>query len=266
MEETIVTTFPEKLCETLRLEVTPSVQSELERIKEKIDLFDTLNVGRFGAPEQKTQDIGHEHNEAVKSISGTITGLVSSLEKADPRMVLKRRKSGFMSRFTGGDAVQKVEYVKSTEGIDSQLSEVPSRIERLERIVRMLEDDHRSLLATQHQLKLHLVAGKWYLEENPEAGAEEPNSYGLGSPRDRFAKRLASLTALLTSNDATLHQLQLIRANSINMLDRLHEITSVLVPTWRSHRMGLYVNDQDYDAIQEAAEAHEALVESLRAV
>lgn len=258
--------FPNTLCQKLGLELTPDIEARIEKAKASIDLMDTLNVGRYGAPEHSKHDIGHEHNEAVNGISGAITSLVSSLEAADPQLALKRKKSGWFARFTGQDALRKVEYVRATEGIDQQLAEVPVRIERLEKIVRLLDEDYRALLETQRELKIHLVAGQWFLEENPDAGSESAHGYGLNAPRDRFNKRLQNLAALMTSNDATLHQIQLLQANSINMLDRLHEITTVLVPSWRAHRMGLYVNDQDYEAIREATKAHEALVKSLRAL
>jgi len=258
--------FPNTLCEKLGLERTPAVIERVEAIAASIDLMDTLNVGRYGAPRGSDYDIGHEHNAAVEGISSAIKSLVSSLESADPQLALKRKKRGFIALFTGQDAVQKVKYVQATEGIDHQLSEVPVRIERLEVIVRVLDDDYRALLDGQKELKAHLVAGQWFLEDNPDAGSEGSNAYGLSSPRDRFSKRLQNLAALLTSNDATLHQIQLLQANSINMIDRLHEITTVLVPSWRAHRMGLYVNDQDYASIREATQAHEALVDSLRAL
>lgn len=257
--------FPKKLCASLGLQVTPEVEAQIDEVKSRIDLFDVVNVGRFGAPEQSKHDLGHEHNEAVSGISSAITGLVGALDKADPRLALKRKKIGLIARFTGGDAVQKVEYVRSTESIDRQLAGVPERISRLERIVNILEEDYQALMSVQRELKVHLVAGKWFLKEHPDAGGGG-NDFGLGSPRERFSKRLDNLVALLTSNDSALHQIQLLRANSINMLDRLHEITTVLVPTWRSHRMSLYVNDQDYQAIREATRAHEALVESLKSV
>lgn len=255
--------FPKTLCQNLGLEITPEIEAEIHEAAASIDLTDTLRVGRYGAPEHSGKDIGHSHNEAVTSISQTITSLVSSLERADPQLALKRKKSGFFARFTGQDAVNKVQYVQATEDIDRQLSEVPGRIERLEAIIDALDEDFRALLRTQKTLKVHLVAGKWFLEENPESGTDAVG-YGLNSPRDRLSKRLQNLAALVTSNDSTLHQIQLLQANSINMLDRLHEITTVLVPSWRSHRMGLYINDQDYEAIREATRAHEALVSSLR--
>lgn len=251
------------LCQRLGLEITPEVDAEIRLAMGSIDLTDTLRVGRYGAPEHSGSDIGHEHNNAVASISLAITGLVGSLERADPQLALKRKKSGFFARFTGQDAVNKVEYVQATENIDHQLSEVPERIARLEAIVQVLDEDYQALLRTQDQLKIHLVAGQWFLEENPAAGSDS-TGFGLSAPRDRMKKRLQNLAALLTSNDATLHQIQLLQANSVNMLDRLHEITTVLVPSWRSHRLGLYINDQDFNAIQEATRAHEALVSSLR--
>lgn len=254
------------LCQKLDLEFTPAIEAEILCVAKTIDLLDTLNIGRYGAQESSITDIGHEHSEAVSSVSVTITGLVKSLEKADPILALKRQKKGFIARFIGQDVVQQVEYVRATEGIDSQLDEVPARIKWLERIVHELDKDFRVLLGVQKQLKVHLAAGQLYLEENPNAGIEGASNYGLSSPRDRFSKRLQNLAVLLASNDTTLHQIQLLQANSINMLDRLHEITTVLIPSWRSHRLGLYVNDQDYAAIQEATQAHEALIDSLRAL
>lgn len=254
------------VCQMVDLEFTPAIETEIQRVSKTIDLLDTLNVGRYGAPESSSTDIGHDHSEAVSSVSVTITGLVKSLEKADPALALKHQKKGFIARFIGRDVVQQVEYVRATEGIDSQLDEVPARIQRLELIVNELDKDYRDLLGVQQHLKVHLAAGQLYLEDNPNAGTEGANNYGLSSPRDRFSKRLQNLAVLLASNSTTLHQIQLLQANSINMLDRLHEITTVLIPSWRSHRLGLYVNDQDYAAIQEATRAHEALIESLRAL
>ncbi len=253
-------------CQTIGLELTPAIEMCITEAINSIDLKDTLSIGRYGAPEQSRNDIGHDHNEAVGSISSAITGLVQSLEKANPKQALKRKKTGFLARFTGQDAVQKVEYFKATESIDDQLSTVPVRIKRLESIVRELDKDYEALRDVQTQLKVAIVAGQLFLEANPSTGVEEANGYGLKSSRDRFNKRLQDLTVLLTSNGTTLHQIQLLQANSINLIDRLHEITSVLIPSWRSHRMSLYVNDQDYNAIAEATQSHDALVESLRAL
>lgn len=256
----------EKICQNIGLELSLSTKALITQLLNGINLNDTLSIGRYGAPENAHDDIDQDHNEAVEGISSAITGLVHSLEKANPKLALKRKKSGFIARFIGQDAVQKVEYLKATQSIDEQLSAVPVRIKRLEGIVRGLDANYQSLLDTQTRLKAHIVAGQLFLEKNPNAGAEESNAYGLRSARDRFSKRLQDLAVLLTSNASTLHQFRLMQANSINLIDRLHEITSVLIPSWRSHRMALYVNDQDYEGIAEATQAHDALVESLRAL
>lgn len=254
------------LCQKLEIEFTTEVEVAASNIAKEIDLSDTLSIGRYGSSVHSHTDVGHKHNEAVTAVSNTITDLVRALEEADPSLALKRHKKGFLARFTGQDAVQKVAYLHAVEGIDRQLATVPARVERLEAIVRNLDTDFKALLDEQKQLKIHLIAGQAYLEGNPKAGTEGSNAYGLSSPRDRFSKRLQNLSVLLTSNGTTLHQIQLLRANSVNLIDRLHEISTVLVPSWRSHRMGLYVNDQNYAAISEATRAHEALIESLRAI
>lgn len=260
------TQIPEQLMASVGLDPNDDrAKTEIVKIAQSIDLNDHVGIGRYGAIASKPDDVGHEHNEALEGITSRIGSLVTTLEAADPRIIMKRKsRFGFLDRFRGTDAVTKLEYVQGTRQVDKQLSEVPASIQRIETSIARLESAAMAMDEDQFYLRCHFVAGQWYLSENPDAGSENQSMYGLDSARERLQKRLQQIMLVITSNETGIHQLKLMRANSMNLLDRLHEITYVLVPTWRTQRISIYAGDQDFEAIKHASEAHEALVTSLR--
>lgn len=260
------TKIPDRLLEQVGLNETDErAKEEILKIARSIDLNDHVGIGKYGAITSKPNDVGHEHNEALEGITARIGSLVSTLEAADPRIIMKRKsRFNFLDRFRGTDAVTKLEYVQGTRQVDQQLAEVPASIERIEASIGRLEQAAQVMAEDQFYLRCHFVAGQWYLNQNPDAGNDNQSMYGLDSARDRLQKRLQQIMLVITSNETGIHQLKLMRANSMNLLDRLHEITYVLVPTWRTQRISIYAGDQDFDAIKHATEAHEALVSSLR--
>lgn len=198
-------------------------------------------------------------------LAGKIAEIVAKLSDADPRNV--DLKPGWVARFTGAALENKVRYQVSRKAVDTLLEEADRLSEQVLSLVARLEQMLREHSAESKQLQLRIAAGKLYLERNPSAGRPVEEDLQFDNPRERFARRLASMAALLSSNEMSLTQMKLVRAQALDMVERFHEIGSVLVPVWRQHTMALISGiKNDPETIAVAAKAHESLMNSLLAL
>lgn len=151
--------------------------------------------------------------------------------------------------------------------MDTLLEEADRLSERVIALVDHLEKMLLSHADESRQLAVRIAAGKIYLARNLDAGRPPEGEISFDNPRERFARRLASMAALLSSNEMSLTQMKLTRAQALDMVERFHEISSVLVPVWRQHTMALVSSLKNSpEAIAVAAKAHESLMNSLSAL
>jgi hypothetical protein len=141
---------------------------------------------------------------------------------------------------------------------------VPDKQKDLEDHLLLMSDVKRKYIQDIIHFKNHLIAGIWYLQAFPLAGSEENGIAGIENARDRFTRRLTNLQAMIASSDLAIKQIALIEANTLSLLDRLHEITSVLIPSWRNRSAALQIEESiDVTNISQATMAHDQLLASL---
>ena len=176
-------------------------------------------------------------------------------------------KPGWIARVTGAALEGKVRYQVSRKAVDTLIEEAERLSEHVVSLVGKLEEMMAAHANESRQLELKMIAGKIYLERNPQAGIPPEGEIAFDNPRERFARRLASMAALFSSNEMSLTQMKLTRAQAIDMVEHFHEISSVLVPVWRQHTMALVSSIKNSpEAIAVAAKAHESLMTSLTAL
>lgn len=244
-------------------------QAIIEKLLGEINLASTATITAFGNVSSASATI-----EALASLmeqaptallAGKIAEIVAKLGEADPRQVAA--KPGWFARFTGGDLEVKVRYQVSRKSVETLLGEANRLCERVIALVDQLEQMLQEHARESRQLELRLCAGKLYLQRNPTAGQPPADEISFDNPRERFARRLASMAALLSANEMNLTQMKLTRAQALDMVERFHEIASVLVPVWRQHTMAVAASQQSNpEVIAAAAKAHESLINSLTAL
>ncbi len=198
-------------------------------------------------------------------LAGKIAEIVAKLAEADPKIVAE--KPGWIARVTGSALEGKVRYQVSRKAVDTLIEEANRLADRVISLVDQLERMMAEHAEESRQLQLKLVAGKLYLQRHPEAGLPLQGEISFDNPRERFARRLASMATLLSSNDMSLTQMKLTRAQAIDMVERFHEISTVLVPVWRQHTMALVSSLRNSpESIAVATKSHESLMSSLSAL
>ncbi|BBN90578.1 toxic anion resistance protein [Azospira sp. I09] len=244
-------------------------RAAIEAMQEEINLASTVAITNFcnvSSASAGIEALSSAMEQAPTSLlAGKIAEIVAKLSEADPRIVAE--KPGWLARVTGSALEGKVRYQVSRKAVDTLIEEADRLSEHVVSLVGKLEEMMAAHAKESRQLELKMVAGKLYLERNPDAGLPPAGEIAFDNPRERFARRLASMAALFSSNEMSLTQMKLTRAQAIDMVERFHEISSVLVPVWRQHTMALVSSIKNSpEAITVAAKAHESLMTSLSAL
>lgn len=241
----------------------------IEGMQGEIDLASTVAITAFcnvSSASAGIEALSAAMEQAPTSLlAGKIAEIVAKLEDADPRVVAE--KPSWMARITGAALEGKVRYQVSRKAVDTLIEEADRLSVHVVSLIGKLEEMMVAHADQSHQLELKMVAGKLYLERHPEAGRPPEGEISFDNPRERFSRRLASMAALFSSNEMSLTQMKLTRVQAIDMVERFHEISSVLVPVWRQHTMALVSSLKNSpEAIAVAAKAHESLMTSLSAL
>ncbi len=242
---------------------------EIENLQGEINLASSAFIASFGdlatsgaAIEALSQTM---EQAPTTLLAGKIAEIVTKLEDADPRKV--QGKTGWLSRVTGADLETKIRYQVSRKSVDTLLEEANRLASRVLVLVDQLDQMIVEHAGETRKLKMRVVAGRRYLEANPTAGLPPEGELSFDNPRERFSRRLASMAALLSSHEMSVTQMKLTRGQALDMNERYHEISSVLVPVWRQHTMALVSNLKNSpEAVAAAAKAHESLMTNLAAL
>lgn len=237
-------------------------------IAQNINFDNVIEIGKYGSIEnEKDSNFSSSadsviHAKPLTTIAQLIENLVTSLKAADPRLLQKVQP--WYKSFMGKDLTEKVSFCTNFYNIDNLLQQVPAKQKGVEGHLTLLSEVKTQYLNDIEILKNHLIAGTWFLQAYPMAGIEENSLPGLESSRDRFSRRLNHLQAMISSSDLAVRQVALIEANTLSMLDRLHEITSVLIPSWRNRSAAIRFEESlDVASIEQATNAHDQLLTSL---
>ncbi|KAB2912569.1 MAG: hypothetical protein F9K30_20585, partial [Dechloromonas sp.] len=207
-------------------------RAAIEGMQEEINLASTVAITNFcnvSSASAGIEALSAAMEQAPTSLlAGKIAEIVAKLGEADPRNVAE--KPGWIARVTGSALEGKVRYQVSRKAVDTLIEEAERLSEHVVSLVGKLEEMMAAHAKESRQLELKMIAGKLFLERNPQAGMPPEGEIAFDNPRERFARRLASMAALFSSNEMSLTQMKLTRAQAIDMVERFHEISSVLVP------------------------------------
>ena len=242
---------------------------EMDELKTKVipALFaNPVQLGEYGKTETQGSTLD-EYSSLVESgsvsaLAGKIGEIIENLAAADPQKLAK--KPTRVEIFFGAAVERQVRYQVARKGIDTLLEEAESIAQRVRDTLSALnalmlthEDERNRLIA-------HIQAGQEFLDENPDVGAAVDGDISFDRPRERFARKLANLSTLLSSHEMSITQMKLTRAQAVDMLDRFNETANVLVPVWRQHALTLITTKNMHpDMIADATRAHKALMLSL---
>lgn len=199
---------------------------------------------------------------SLAKLASSIAEILTKMADASPEKISK--PPTWLERMLGGGLEKHVRYQVARKTFEQLLEQA----ERHACGVRKTEAGLTQLIASHasesERLKAHIQAGHEFLNEHPVMGALESGALEFDRPRERFARKLANLAALLASHELSVNQMKLSRAKAIDMLDRFGETVSVLVPVWRQHTLTLITTkNMSADMVAEASKAHQALMASL---
>lgn len=251
---------------TLSGDLSAADQVEVDRIASGINLADSAALSAYGNLSDASATLTALSELLERSpttlLAGKIAEIVAKLQDANPEVVT--RKQGWFSRFMGGDIETGVRYQFARKEVSTLLEEANLMAAQVNQIVTEIQGAIASHDTESHQLALKIHAGHLFLERNPTAGVPPANEVCFDNPRERFARRLASMATLLSSNQMSLMQLKLARGQALDMLERFHEISQVLVPVWRQHSLAVTTNQNNSpEVVALATKAHASLIKSL---
>ncbi|MNH28994.1 Toxic anion resistance protein (TelA) [compost metagenome] len=117
-----------------------------------------------------------------------------------------------------------------------------------------------------HIIKLHIDAGRVFLQLNLSAGLPEQSDFPFESPRERFKRKLTNLSTLYHSHQMSILQMRFAKASAIALLDRFTETVTVSVPTWRQYNLAMVTTEKmNPDMIAAANQATNVLIKELSA-
>ncbi len=244
-------------------------ESTVDRLKSEVlpALFrDPEALGEYGAGESSA-DALHELSSLIESnvvavLAGKIGEVVAKLADANPQQIA--RQPSWFDRLLGREVERQVRYQLARKALDELLNEAEDLAERVYEAVDALDDLLVTHRAEVGHLRACIRAGREFLDENPHVGLPVADALAFDRPRERFARKLANLVTLLSSHEMSVTQMQLTRAQAVDMLDRFHETSRVLVPVWRQHTLALAAaRNMDPAMVAEATKAHHALMRSL---
>lgn len=227
---------------------------------------DTSEIGSYGRTEASQDAMAAlgDLMEAspVSRLAASIGEIAVKLAEADPRKIAK--ESTWLERFTGKAVEVRVRYQVARANLDALLLQAEGAAQGVRDAVSAIDRLLTDHLAESAELQAHIQAGREFLAENPELGKPARGSLEFDNVRERFARKLANLATLMSSHDLSVTQMKLTRAQAIDILDRFHETSRILVPVWRQHTLLLASTKHlSPDMVAKAATAHDALKRSL---
>ena len=169
-----------------------------------------------------------ESSQRLRQHNATLLPLLANLKTSS--------KAGRWWRwFTGVELEREITFDAVCAQIETSAESGIDETDTLAQLVDNLRDEHKALGADLAALELDMQAGKVLLGTGDDAAkfsaAVGPD--GL----DRFARKLANLSAMLTALQLTRAQYLVAMQHAKEMLDRFDEIKTLLVPLWYQ-RMG----------------------------
>ncbi|KGH30791.1 hypothetical protein [Comamonas testosteroni] len=194
-------------------------------------------------------------------LARSIRGVVMCLEDADPKAISE--KPSKWSRFTGLAQTKRVRFEVAKINMDQLLNAATKEAALVRDVIDVIESLCSTYGAEAQIISNHIEAGQKYLAQTPDSQGGAL-AFDLETSRERFSRRLINLQAMQVSHAQTGQQLQLLKYQLIDVLDRFDETAQVLVPLWRQNMLGLGVqNHVTGEQLAMAIQAHENLRKSF---
>jgi len=236
----------------------------IERIKETVlpAIFrDPVAIGQYGenrSEEENLQELSEFMDSgAVSTLAIKIGEIVTKLTDADPQRMTQ--KTTWYDRLVGRDVERQVRYQVARKALDELLGEAEGIAQGVRDTLRALDDMLANHAIETEHLRMYIQAGREFLDENPQVGMVEAGSLEFDRPRERFARKLANLAALLSSHEMSVAQMNLTRAGICSIVmpvghSCLGQITAQgTARIWRLYCMrscGKYRNVTTTDRVQ----------------
>lgn len=206
-----------------------------------VDLADALAVLRYG---QDALDEGLEarmtaaldHADAAALVA-RLEDLRRALQAHDPRS--SRRGVGLVGRLLGRDVVAESEAVALRTRMGTLVAAADRSAAALEArgaIQQQLQAEASAAIAS---LDTAIARARDWLDAHPDAGmaadASLPDS--MAAQRSSLERRLHQLATVQTARELGLRQLELLRAQDLELLARYRRIRDVLLPAWRQQAL-----------------------------
>lgn len=234
-----------------------------ERIPEL--LRNPLGIGDFGKI-SRNPEIDAKLDKLLGSnpsagLARTIRGVVMCLEDADPKAISE--KPSRWASFTGHAQTKRVRFEVAKINMDALLTAASKEAALVRDVIEVIDSLCTTYAAEAQFISNHIEAGQEYLGQTP-SGQGAALAFDQETSRERFSRRLINLQAMQISHAQTGQQLQLLKHQLIDVLDRFDETAQVLVPLWRQHMLGLGVQSHvTGDQLAMAIQSHENLRKSF---
>lgn len=225
-----------------------------------------LRIAEYGSAQKddeavKALDEKMQRNP-VAHLAEAISTIVAKLADADPRKIAK--PPTWFASLTGENVEIKARYEVARRDLDGLVEDAQVTAQDVRDALALMDRVMATHEVESAELQMYIDAGRNFLANNLEIGLPAAGTTEFDRPRERFARRLANLATLHSSQSLGVIQMRLTKANAVDMLDRFTETVEVLVPLWRQHAMTLS-NTKNMSAatLAAATKAHEALVRGL---
>lgn len=225
-----------------------------------------LTIAEYGSLQKNDQDVkaldAKMQDNPVGRLAETIATIVSKLTDADPKKIAVA--PSWFGGLTGQAVETKIRYEVARRDLDSLVVNAQGVAQTVRDALALMDRAMSTHDADAAELQMYIDAGRAFLASNLEAGAPTGGATEFDRPRERFARRLANLATLHSSQALSVIQMRLTKATAVDMLDRFTETVEVLVPLWRHHALNLTnTKNMNPAMVAEATRAHEALVRGL---
>lgn len=236
-------------------EITPQERERIEALKENIVISDALNISQFGVNIQ--QKLGNFSDRILENVASKNTGevgelldsMLNDLKEVDTKDYNK--KQNFISKLFKKAQRKTSELLSQYQSVSFKLNETTKELEQvqmgLKSDVQAMSDLANQNLQYGKAVNLYIIAGEEKLEEirrnllpkiqeKAQDGTMESQQalQRLSHDINRLEKRIADLQVSKTITIHSAHQIDLIRNNSIELIEKIQSSISNVVPLWKN--------------------------------
>jgi hypothetical protein len=199
------------------------------------------------------------YQPSVKDLNTHLLEIISGIERANPDRVM--RKYSWLEKLLLKDKEEKAIYISGVKDINCRYIVIQNAMNNLKTALQALREVRRNMLDVQPFLD-HIVQEGYAFVEQHENNANSPYAEKL----DRFNRQLLNAVAFQNMAQMNIQQVQNYIELSQATLDRTLEISTVLVPLWRSlySRQILENGELNMEPFAELGDLYNQVIQKLR--